>query len=285
MAIGIASSCKVNANIGNVGGDVERRGGAREARALHEVRRRHGDGPLDRRRHRRHPPGDHRRARVPIGTVPIYQALQEVRTPEELTPEILLDMLEHQAQAGRRLLHDPRGRPARAPPARQRPHHGHRLARRLDHGAVDDQAPQAEPVLHALGQGPRDLPQVRRLAVARRRACGPAASTTRATRAQFAELETLGELTRRAWEKDVQVMIEGPGPRAVRPDRDERGEADGGLPRGAVLRARPARHRHRARLRPHHERDRRDDGRLRRRGDALLRDAEGAPRAARTRRT
>jgi phosphomethylpyrimidine synthase len=30
-------------------------------------------------------------------------------------------------------------------------------------------------------------------------------------KAQFAELKTLGELTRRAWEKDVQVMVEGPG--------------------------------------------------------------------------
>ena len=30
-------------------------------------------------------------------------------------------------------------------------------------------------------------------------------------RAQFAELDTLGELTRRAWERDVQVMVEGPG--------------------------------------------------------------------------
>ena len=37
--------------------------------------------------------------------------------------------------------------------------------------------------------------------------------------AQLRELETLGELTERAWRKGVQVMIEGPGPRAVRSDR------------------------------------------------------------------
>ena len=49
--------------------------------------------------------------------------------------------------------------------------------------------------------------------------------------AQFAELETLGELTERAWAKDVQVIIEGPGPRAARPDRDEREAAAGGVPR------------------------------------------------------
>jgi hypothetical protein len=43
--------------------------------------------------------------------------------------------------------------------------------------------------------------------------CGPGADANDA--AQFAELKTQGELTRRAWEKDVQVMNEGPGERAV----------------------------------------------------------------------
>jgi phosphomethylpyrimidine synthase len=42
-------------------------------------------------------------------------------------------------------------------------------------------------------------------------ACAPAPSPTPMTRAQFAELETLGELTQIAWEKGCQVMIEGPG--------------------------------------------------------------------------
>ena len=96
------------------------------------------------------------------------------------------------------------------------------------------------------------------------------------------ELETLGELTKIAWKHDVQMMIEGPGPRADAQDQGERRPADGDLPRGAVLHARAARHRHRARLRPHHARDRRGDDRLVRHGDALLRDAQGAPRAART---
>ena len=42
-------------------------------------------------------------------------------------------------------------------------------------------------------------------------ACVPAPSPTPTTRAQFAELETLGELTKIAWDKGCQVMIEGPG--------------------------------------------------------------------------
>ena len=56
--------------------------------------------------------------------------------------------------------------------------------------------------------------------------------------AQFAELKTLGELTRRAWARGCQVMVEGPGPRADGPDRHEHGEAGRRVQRGPVLRAR-----------------------------------------------
>ena len=61
MGIGINALCKINANIGNsaVDSDVEQ-----ELEKLHfarPLRRRHGDGPLDRRRHRRDPHRDHRR--------------------------------------------------------------------------------------------------------------------------------------------------------------------------------------------------------------------------------
>ena len=53
MGIGIAATCKINANIGNsaVTSDVDEE--LREARRVPAPRRRHGDGPLDRRRHRR----------------------------------------------------------------------------------------------------------------------------------------------------------------------------------------------------------------------------------------
>jgi hypothetical protein len=102
-------------------------------------------------------------------------------------------------------------------------------------------------------------------------------------RAQFAELETLGELTKIAWNKGCQVMIE-PRPRADAQDQDQRREAAEGVRRGAVLHPRPAHDRHRARLRPHHIGDRGCDDRLVRHCDALLRDAEGASRPARPRR-
>ena len=56
-----------------------------------------------------------RNSPVPIGTVPIYQALEKVGgKAEELTWEIYRDTLDRAGRAGRRLLHDPRGRAARA---------------------------------------------------------------------------------------------------------------------------------------------------------------------------
>ncbi len=57
--------------------------------------------------------------------------------------------------------------------------------------------------------------------------------------AQFAELKTLGELTKNAWEYDVQVMIEGPGPHSSGSDPDAGGERERDLPRGALLHAGP----------------------------------------------
>ena len=95
--------------------------------------------------------------------------------------------------------------------------------------------------------------------------------------AQFAELKTLGELTRIAWKHDVQVMIEGPGHVPIDKIKEQVDKEVELLRRRAVLHPRPARHRHRPRLRPHHFRDWRGHDRLARRGDALLRDAEGAP--------
>jgi phosphomethylpyrimidine synthase len=92
--------------------------------------------------------------------------------------------------------------------------------------------------------------------------------------AQFAELKTQGELNQIAWEYDVQVMNEGPGPHPHASHQGEHGEAARMVQGSAVLHARSADDRHRARLRPHHVRDRRRDDRLVRHGHALLRHAE-----------
>ena len=80
--------------------------------------------------------------------------------------------------------------------------------------------------------------------------------------AQFAELETLGELTQIAWKHDVQVMIEGPGHVPMHLIKENMDRQLDVVRRGAVLHPGPADHRHRARLRPHHLGDRRRDDRL-----------------------
>ena len=95
--------------------------------------------------------------------------------------------------------------------------------------------------------------------------------------AQFAELKTLGELTKEAWEHDVQVMIEGPGHVPLDKIEEQVDKGSRAVLRGSVLHAGTAGDRHRSRLRPHHQRDWRGDDRLAWRVDALLRDSEGAP--------
>ena len=99
-------------------------------------------------------------------------------------------------------------------------------------------------------------------------------------RAQFAELETLGELTKVAWKKGCQVMIEGPGHvplHKIKINVDKQLKECGEAPFYTLG---PARHRHRAGLRPHHLGDRRRHDRLVRHRHALLRHAEGASRPA-----
>ena len=91
MCIGVASTCKINANIGNSATTSNIEEEAREAPLLREVRRRHGDGSST--------GGDIPRIRkaiiaaspVPIGTVPIYEALR---------PRAARRGSEHQRDAG-----------------------------------------------------------------------------------------------------------------------------------------------------------------------------------------
>ena len=61
MCIGVASRCKINSNIGNSAVTSNIDGELEKLAVLGQVRRRHGDGPLHRRRHPGHPQGHHRR--------------------------------------------------------------------------------------------------------------------------------------------------------------------------------------------------------------------------------
>ena len=220
-----------------------------------------------------HARGDHARTpRVPIGTVPIYSMIIGRRI-EDLDERAILDGARAPGAAGRRLLHDPRRRAARAPAAAC----SERLIGIVSRGgsllAKWMIAPrQAEPDVRALRRDLRDHAPLRRDLLARRRPAprrpgrrhrrGAARRARDARRAHRARLAP-----RRAGDG------RGPGPRALRPDRVQHEAPAPALPRRALLRARPARHRHLPRLRPHHELHRRHRGRLPRRGDALLRDA------------
>jgi phosphomethylpyrimidine synthase len=152
-----------------------------------------------------------RNSPVPIGTVPIYQALEKVDgEPEKLTWEIFRDTLIEQAEqgvdyftihAGVRLQHVPltakrvTGIVSRGGSIMARwclSHHRESfLYERFDE--ICD-IMQRYDVSFSLGDGLR-----------------PGSLADANDAAQFAELETLGELTKIAWAKGCQVMIEGPG--------------------------------------------------------------------------
>jgi phosphomethylpyrimidine synthase len=152
-----------------------------------------------------------RNSPVPIGTVPIYQALEKVGgKPEELTWELFRDTLVEQAEqgvdyftihAGVRLGYVPltaerlTGIVSRGGSIMAKwclAHHQESFLYAHFHEICEIMA--AYDVSFSLGDGLR-----------------PGSIADANDRAQFAELETLGELTDVAWEHDCQVMIEGPG--------------------------------------------------------------------------
>jgi phosphomethylpyrimidine synthase len=152
-----------------------------------------------------------RNSPVPIGTVPIYQALEKVGgAAEELTWELFRDTLIEQAEqgvdyftihAGVRLAYIPltasrvTGIVSRGGSIMAKwclAHHQESFL--YTHFREINEIMRAYDVAYSLGDGLR-----------------PGSNADANDRAQFAELETLGELTKLAWEDDVQVMIEGPG--------------------------------------------------------------------------
>ena len=150
------------------GVEQHRRGG-REAPLGAALRRRHADGPVDRRRPRRLPPGDHR----PRDDPDRHGAdLQHDHRPADRGPQLRRHPARGRAPgaAGRRLLHHPRRRAARAPAAGRSARHRHRVARRLAARQVDDPPRQAEPDVRAVRRDQRHHARVRRDLLARRRA-------------------------------------------------------------------------------------------------------------------
>ncbi|ELZ62163.1 phosphomethylpyrimidine synthase ThiC [Halorubrum hochstenium ATCC 700873] len=210
MVIGGEFSTKVNANIGNSESTSDLDA---ELRKLHAAVHYGADTVMDL------STGDRldetREANVayspvPVGTVPIYEAVKRAGSPEEITHELLLDVIEKQAEqgvdymtihAGVLLEHLPltdgrkTGIVSRG---------GSILAQWIEeNGAQNPLYTRFEEICEifaehdvtvSLGDGLR-----------------PGCLADASDEAQFAELDTLGELTRAARDRGVQVMVEGPG--------------------------------------------------------------------------
>jgi phosphomethylpyrimidine synthase len=210
MCIGVESLCKINANIGNsavtsnIGDELNKLHTAVHYGAdtvmdlstggnIHEIR----EAIL------RHSP-------VPIGTVPIYEAVSRVKRIEDLSAEVMLEVIEEQAEQGVDYMTIHAGVLIQYLPMISKritgivSRGGAILAQWMAHHRKQNFLYECfdhickifakHDVSFSLGDGLR-----------------PGCIADASDEAQFAELKTLGELTKQAWNYDVQVMIEGPG--------------------------------------------------------------------------
>src|SRR3954452_4432494 len=210
MGIGIKASCKINANIGNsaVTSDV-----ANELAKLKMAIELGADtvmdlstgGKMDSIRE-----AIIAASPVPIGTVPIYQAIQQVKHVEDLTEQGLLDMVEHQARQGvdymtlhAGILRD------------YIPLTAHRVTGIVSRGgALMAQwmiAHQKENPIYTRFDDFCDIMRQYDVTWSLGDSLRPGSIADASDAAQFAELKTLGELTRRGRARGCQVMVEGPG--------------------------------------------------------------------------
>jgi phosphomethylpyrimidine synthase len=210
MCIGIASKCKINSNIGNSAttSNIDE-----ELEKLQYSVKYGADTVMD-----LSTGGDIPRIRkaiigaspIPIGTVPIYEALTRVRRVEDLTIDIMLEVIEEQAEQGVDYMTIHAGVLIQYVPLAQKRITGivSRGGSILAEWMVKNHKQnflyerfedickilQKHDVSFSLGDGLR-----------------PGSIADASDAAQFAELKTLGELTKIAWDYDVQTMIEGPG--------------------------------------------------------------------------
>lgn len=211
MAIGMASSCKINANIGSsalasdIAGEVEKV----------DVCLKHGadtimdlstGGDLD---SIRSAVIEH--STVPIGTVPIYQILHDCKDKiEDLSIEVMLKVLEKQALQGVSYFTIHAGFLLQF-----MPHVAKRKMGIVSRGG----SLMAAWMMHYHKENPfydafdeiLDICRRHDVSLSLGDSLRPGCLFDASDEAQLSELKILGELTKRAWEKDVQVMIEGPG--------------------------------------------------------------------------
>ena len=152
-----------------------------------------------------------RNSPVPIGTVPIYQALEKVDgTPEELTWDLYRDTLIEQAEQGVDYFTIHAGVLLRYVPMTAK-----RMTGIVSRGgsimAAWCLAHHEENFLYTRFEEICEIMAAYDVAFSLGDGLRPGSIADANDEAQFAELSTLGELTEIAWRHDVQVMIEGPG--------------------------------------------------------------------------
>ncbi|MEJ2499163.1 MAG: phosphomethylpyrimidine synthase ThiC [Sulfurovaceae bacterium] len=211
MAIGMVASCKINANIGSsalasdIAGEIEKvdvclKYGADTIMDLST------GGDLDSIRE-----AVIAHSSVPIGTVPIYQILHDCNDKiEDLTIEKMLEVIEKQAKQGVSYFTVHAGFLLRF-----MPHIAKRKMGIVSRGG----SLMAAWMMHYHRENPfyeaydaiLDICQKYDVALSLGDSLRPGCLHDASDEAQLSELKILGELTLRAWEKDVQIMIEGPG--------------------------------------------------------------------------
>jgi len=211
MCIGVAATCKINANIGNsaVTSDI-----AGELEKLHTAVHFGSDTVMDLSTGK-----DIDRIRqaiidaspVPIGTVPIYQMLEELGgNIEDMQPQHFLDMVEHQAKQGVDYMTVHCGVLLE---------HLHLTTQRVTGIVSRGGSLIAKWMMTHRQQNPLythfdDLCEIMRqydVTWSLGDGLRPGSIADASDAAQFAELEVLGELTRRGQDHGTQVMVEGPG--------------------------------------------------------------------------
>jgi phosphomethylpyrimidine synthase len=149
-------------------------------------------------------------ASVPIGTVPIYQAVLQVHDVRDLTAQSFLDVIEHQAKQGVDYMTIHAGILLEHLPLVHS-----RLTGIVSRGgslhAVWMMTHRKQNPLYEHFDEVLEILRTYDVTASLGDSLRPGSIADASDRAQFAELATLGKLTKRAWERDVQVMVEGPG--------------------------------------------------------------------------
>ncbi len=147
---------------------------------------------------------------IPIGTVPTYQVVEEQKTIDDLQPRHFLDVIERQARQGVDYMTIHAGILLEHLPLTKG-----RITGVVSRGGSIMQrwmsVHQKENPLYTVFDGILEIFHEHDVTMSLGDSLRPGCLHDATDNAQLAELKTLGELTLRCWEHDVQVMVEGPG--------------------------------------------------------------------------